>query len=782
MGQRLRVVFTTAILVAVAFALTAAMPSVRRETPFLFLVLAVFTAALLHGFVGGLSVMAAGTVVWAGFIVDMAGYLLELALFCGVALTITWMLERLRRDVAERRRIEAALAKRNQRLLLLEQASRHLLTGDDLRRMVRGLFDIVSGHLRVDVYFNFMVNEAGDALRMESCAGVSEEIARSISRLEFGQAVCGAVARDRCPLVVDAIQSSEDPRVQLVRGLGIRTYACNPLFAGERLLGTLSFGSRLRDSFEPDELEFMQTIAHYVELAMERVELNNALRRSNRTLDAVVRHSPLPIWTADLSGAVQLWNPAAERVFGWTANEVRGRRAPMIPEEIAPLFHQWLARVAAGETLIGLESQRRRKDGSTFLASTSMSPLRDSEDAITGVLAITADVTEQKRLEEQLRETQKLESIGLLAGGIAHDFNNLLVGIVGGASLAMEMASGQEQTNILGDVLRSGERAADLTRQLLAYAGKARMTAGQFDLKQVLEETVNIVQATVPKRVRINLEAGSGGPVIDGDRTQVQQLVLNLVLNAAEATEGSPDPCVTVTAGGIGPEDCAAMGFQTDSARAYAYLSVRDNGCGMDEDTRKRIFDPFFTTKFHGRGLGLAAVSGILRAHNGQIRVESALGAGTTFVVLLPAVDGERTRAEPAPPPASLRGHETILVVDDDPAVRSFANSCLLHHGYRVLLARDGEECIGLLEHHGGEIALIILDLTMPGIGGEHTLRMIRARAPHMPVILSSGHSETEARARFGDAGAAYLQKPYKTLQLASKLREVLGTREAARV
>src|SRR5574340_121505 len=295
MGQRLKVVASTVAQVGAAFALTFLITSVRQRIPFFLLILAVCTATALHGFFGRLFATVAATLLAAVFLVGLPHYFLELPLFFAAALSITWMMARLRREIDDRRRMKTALERRNERLTLLAQASRHLLTTDDPRRMVRGLFDIVSGHLRADAYFNYMINEAGDGLRMESCAGVSDEIAASISRLEFGQAVCGTVARDRCPLAVDWIQSSEDPRVQLVRGFGIRTYACNPLFAGERLMGTLSFASRQRDSFDPDELEFMQTITHYVELAMERVDLTNALRRSNQTLDAIVRHSPLPI-------------------------------------------------------------------------------------------------------------------------------------------------------------------------------------------------------------------------------------------------------------------------------------------------------------------------------------------------------------------------------------------------------------------------------------------------------------------------------------------------------
>lgn len=761
--------------VAVATALTLVVISVHEKTPFLFLLLAILLSASRNGWLGGALVTGMGAV--AAVVVLGTGYsdwsdLLPLALYCGVGAAFSVVLERLRSSQEALRSVNAKLfqdirerERAEQRLELLARAARHLLTSDDPRNMVRGLYEIVAEHLRADGYFNFLVNQAGDALQLESCTGIPDEVAATIRRLDFGQAVCGTVAMLRKPIMATEIQSSDDPKVQLVRGYGIRAYACNPLFAGERLIGTLSFASRRRDRFDADELEFMRTISHYVELAMERVQLTRDLRQANQTLNAVVDNSPLPIWAVDRQGAVKVWNPAAERVFGWSRQEVVGRELPASPE-VSPAEAQLpMERVYAGETVIGWEAPRRTSTGRRLVTSASMAPLRDATGEITGVLAIVADITEQKTLDEQLRETQKLESIGILAGGVAHDFNNLLVGILGGASLAAEMTSDAELKAIMEDVARAGERAADLTRQLLAYAGKGRFVVTRFSLADAVRETVRLVQASISKRVEIRLELDPEAPLVEGDRTQIQQVIMNLTLNAAEAAEGKEHPTVIITAGGSGD---------------YAMLTVQDNGCGMDEETRRRIFDPFFTTKFSGRGLGLSAVVGILRSQKGRIQVESAPGQGSRFTVLLPAAEAavEEARRAPAAVP---RGHGTVLVVDDEPAVQKFATACLKRYGYHVISAMDGREALRILDSGRSGIGLIILDLTMPVMGGEQVLRVVRRRHARIPVILTSGHTESEARKRFGEgAPDAYLVKPFRAADLAAKVTEVMGNTRAA--
>ena len=387
-------------------------------------------------------------------------------------------------------------------------------------------------------------------------------------------------------------------------------------------------------------------------------------------------------------------------------------------------------------------------------------------------------LAERQAQEEQLRETQKLESIGVLAGGVAHDFNNLLTGILGNASLLLENAApGSFEHQALSEVVKGSERAAELTQNLLAYAGKGRFMIRPLDLSQMVREIARLVENLIPKMAELRIETASSLPLVDGDSGQLQQIVMNLIINGAEALEGRRGGWVHVTTSLLesrdGNEDY--MGKPVPNG-AYVCLTVRDNGTGMDAATRKRVFDPFFTTKFQGRGLGLAAVLGIVRGHHGHLQVDSQPGAGTTFRVLLPP--GRRAQAEQHEPASAKTeaNRKTILVVDDEPSVRSVARRALTARGYRVLLAENGQAALDLFHAKPGEIGLVLLDLTMPVMGGEETYAHLRRANPDLAVILSSGFSGASLAERFAGQGfAGFLQKPFSASQLTDKVAECLA-------
>jgi signal transduction histidine kinase len=385
---------------------------------------------------------------------------------------------------------------------------------------------------------------------------------------------------------------------------------------------------------------------------------------------------------------------------------------------------------------------------------------------------------ERRNLEEQLRQAQKLESLGLLAGGVAHDFNNLLTGILGNASLALEVLDPPEPARtMLDDVIRASERAADLTRQLLAYAGKGKFIIQRLDLTEIVRDIVDLIRTSIPRRVDLRLELDPHLPAIEGDPSQIQQLVMNLVINAGEAMgEGSGVVVVRSGTRDLEGDYFRCPGEPLKPGR-YVHLEVEDTGCGMDSHTVEHIFDPFFTTKFTGRGLGLAAVQGIVRAHKGAIRVFSAPGAGSTFMILLPAAEARPAAAAALPhvDAVSLRGSGTILIVDDEVLVRRTARSTLERFGYHVIEASNGREAVQAVGHPAMPIDLVVLDLMMPIMGGEEAYAAIKASRPELPVILSSGYDEAEATRRFSGQGiAAFIQKPYTSSRLAEKVKEVL--------
>jgi nitrogen-specific signal transduction histidine kinase/CheY-like chemotaxis protein len=387
-------------------------------------------------------------------------------------------------------------------------------------------------------------------------------------------------------------------------------------------------------------------------------------------------------------------------------------------------------------------------------------------------------MSERKLAEERLLQAQKLESVSLLAGGVAHDFNNLLATIMGSASLLAGDVAAREQEHV-DAILQASQRAADLTRQLLAYAGKGRYVIEPVDLSAMVRDLGRLLRASIPKRVKLVEKLAEDLPAIQADRGQIQQIVMNLVLNAAEAMPetGQGEIGVRTSAEELNEAGTVvdAVTGQIMSPGQYVCLEVRDTGSGIDGPTRARIFDPFFTTKFAGRGLGLAAAAGVVKAHRGAILVESAPGKGATFRVFLPA-SRESRPVEPGPRSRDLRGSGTVLVVDDEPMVRGFIRKALSRCGYEVLTASDGHNAVQVFENHSGPIDLVLLDLMMPVLGGAEAIARIRAKSPDIKVILMSGYSELEAERLFSPAGVGtFLQKPFTFGSLAQQVKTVLG-------
>jgi signal transduction histidine kinase/ActR/RegA family two-component response regulator len=393
--------------------------------------------------------------------------------------------------------------------------------------------------------------------------------------------------------------------------------------------------------------------------------------------------------------------------------------------------------------------------------------------------------TERRNLEEQLRHAQKLESLGLLAGGVAHDFNNLLTGILGNASLVMEMVdAGPDVKNMLQDIVRASERAADLTRQLLAYAGKGKFVIEPVNASNLVRDISELLRSSVPRTVELALQLHPDLPTIEGDASQIQQLVMNLILNAVEATGEHPG-VVRVNTSVIEVEANHAFGhFRPDppSPGSYVAIEVLDDGCGMSEAVKTQIFDPFFTTKFTGRGLGLAAALGIVRGHRGSIGVDSREGQGSRFTVLLPpqgnhvALHTEDAALNQARLTQSAAG--AILIIDDEDVVRRAARATLEHFGYSVFEASDGRDGADLFSRLHDRISAVLLDLTMPRMDGHEVWRYIRRIRPDMKIIVSSGFDESEAMRQFSEtSGLEFIQKPYTATALVRKIRGALDTR-----
>ena len=509
----------------------------------------------------------------------------------------------------------------------------------------------------------------------------------------------------------------------------------------------------------------------------ERRRTELALRGSEDRYRAITETASDGIITVDEQSTIIFANKMAGKIFGYESGDlIRQDLTLLMPDY---LRHVHKASVEPGDKHLPwvAELAGRRKDGREILLEMSFAEfLSDGRRYSSGVFR---DITQRKYLDEQLRQTQKLESLGVLAGGVAHDFNNLLVSIMGNATLALEILPKENPASSkLQDLVQAAKQAAHLTRQLLAYAGKGRFLVQPIDLSAFVTEVTHLLQISIPKNVELRLQLANGLPTIEADIGQMQQLIMNLVINGAEAIpeDRAGTVLVTTAAHEVGEDYFPSTTASNEiMPGTYVILEVADTGSGMTEDTKARIFDPFFTTKFTGRGLGLAAVLGIVGGHKGALQVESTPGRGSTFKVLFPAVEAQAEKAAPSEKSVDLRGTGTILVVDDEEMVRRAAGAMLEQYGYTVLLAQDGQRAIDLFRRVGDQISLVLLDLTMPVMSGEETLRQLKNIRPEVRVVLSSGYNEIEAVQHFSGKGLnGFIQKPYTSSQLAEKMKAAL--------
>jgi len=419
--------------------------------------------------------------------------------------------------------------------------------------------------------------------------------------------------------------------------------------------------------------------------------------------------------------------------------------------------------------------------------SMRVAPFCDHSGAVRGGMAIVEDISEsrraeeeRKRLEAQVQQAQKLESLGVLAGGIAHDFNNLLMGILGNADLALIKLTGDTpaRDNLIG-IVSAARHAAELAKQMLAYSGRGQFLIEEIDLSDLVSGMANLLDVTISKKADLRYDLTPGLPAIEADATQIRQVIMNLTTNASEAI-GEHSGVLTISTGAAHCDSEYLAGTYLDDDLApgnFVYLEVADTGTGMNESTQAKMFEPFFTTKFTGRGLGLAAVLGIVRGHKGALKVTSAPGQGTTIRVLFPAKESEADDHDLAgQTPVPRWGGHTVLVVDDDDSVRAVVCDMLKRLGFDVVTARDGAEGIDVFRANADHISLVLLDMAMPRMNGEEAFRAIRNLKRDARVILCSGYSEQETTARVAGEGlAGFLQKPYVLSTLRDAIEEVLA-------
>jgi PAS domain S-box-containing protein len=508
------------------------------------------------------------------------------------------------------------------------------------------------------------------------------------------------------------------------------------------------------------QLEEVQTVLRERVLELKQAEL--ALRASEERLRTVVNNAPIIIWGVNREGILTLLEGKTLEHIGFQPEDFVGLSVFDISDSRVPQIGKQFERALQGESLTTIEFLRGRTLEMRY------SPLKDEDGQVSGVIGIAIDITERRRAEEALFQAQKLESLGILAGGIAHDFNNLLVAILGQTSLAQKKLSAEHPAYLhLEKGINAIEKAAALVRQMLSYSGRGQLKTELIDLNRLIVENVHLFQASIPKNVVLRTEFQDSLPLIEGDRGQMQQVIMNLIINAVEAIDAKAGTVTIATsvAGGDVKEGGNDQWFWVDnlsSAEQWVVMEVSDNGQGMDERTVTRIFDPFFTTKPKGHGLGLAAVLGIMRSHRGSVQVKSKPNGGTTFELLFPASDKSSQVVESAGKQVSTAGQHLVLVVDDEQPVREAISDILEDQGMQLLMAADGQTAIQLLQEYSEEIDLVLLDLSMPGMGGEEVLQEMRKINPTIRVILSSGYDKNDLLHRLRDQSlSGFLQKPY---------------------
>lgn len=482
------------------------------------------------------------------------------------------------------------------------------------------------------------------------------------------------------------------------------------------------------------------------------------------------------------------FNAAASKLYGYRREAVLGKSfLELVPAADQELVRSELTRVLSSGESKSFEA-RLSDQGEQRVVEWTFNRVLDADGEPICAVAVSVDPVEplpggadpeQAKLDRKIQDAQKMESLAVLAGGIAHDFNNLLVGILGGADLALlSLPATSPACEHLEIIRESAVKASELSKQMLAYSGKGQFLLKKVSLSEVLRDTAHLLEVSVGKRATLKYDLEKNLPLVEVDVTQIRQLTMNLVTNASEAI-GDDSGVITIVTGAV---ECSekylkeSYGDWELTPGRYVYLEISDNGCGIDTATKSRIFEPFFTTKFTGRGLGLAAVIGIVRGHRGAIRVYSEPGRGTSIKVLLPAERAvtreEQTAIENKYP---ARRDTLVLVVDDDETVRIVTGAILERAGYRVVMASDGRDALDIFNRRQDEIAIVLLDMTMPIMGGEEAFRELRQINPNVVVILSSGYNEQEATNRFVGKGlAGFVQKPFDAKTLLSKLDEAL--------
>lgn len=712
-------------------------------------------------------------------------------------------------DVTDRLRVEQVLRDQNTYLTALHETTLGLMSRLDLEDLLEQIITRAAALVGTENGYVFLLSphqrdgniSANGGPEMIMRVGIGAYNGFKGTKANRGVGLAGTVWQTGEPLVVDDYRNWSGRLALSSRDI-LRAVAGVPLKSGSHTVGVIGL-AYLEEGRQFGKSE-MQALTRFAELAAialdnarlyeavqtelsERKRAEDQVRQAESFLNTVVDNLPYMIFVKDaLDLRFVRLNKGGESLLGMTTTALLGKNDyDLFPAEEAVFFEKKDRETLSSKKLVDIPEEPIDTPTGRRYLHTKKIPVVDGDGQPKYLLGISEDITErkldeerQRAFERKMQETQKLESLGVLAGGIAHDFNNLLVSILGNVGLVLvDLEPDSPVREPVEQIKVAAQRAADLTRQMLAYSGKGRFVMQRINLNSIITEITQLLQVSISKNAALRFNLMQNLAPIEGDVTQVRQVLMNLIVNASDAI-GERQGTISLTTGRFNADHEYLSGsfMAPDLPEGpYAFVEVSDDGLGMDKDTQAKIFDPFFTTKFTGRGLGLAAVLGIVRGHGGAIKVYSEPGHGSVFRVLFPIKDvpheADRLNAESL----KQKGQGTVLVIDDEEVVRNVTKRMLARIGYTPMLAEDGPSGIETYSKHQDEIVCVLLDMTMPRMSGEETLGHLKEINPGVRVLLMSGYSEQEANNRFDGKGVGgFMQKPYTPQDLQEKLRQVL--------
>jgi PAS domain S-box-containing protein len=656
-------------------------------------------------------------------------------------------------NVRAQRQAALRILQRDRLYAMLSQCNQAIVHATDADTLLPEVCRIACVEGRFTLAWVAWLNEAGNTLRAVAQYGATAYLEtlgtdRAITQAD-DDPVAECIRRGQHVVVNDLRRQTCQSawRVE-ARQSGFGSLGAFPVRFQARAAAALVVYTAEADAFGIEELRLLDEVAADVSFALDaferealRRETEESLQKTSHMLQTLVDASPLAIVVLGEDSRVLIWSPAAERMFGWTTAEAVGKVVPFVPEsDIGAVSAQIPGRQAA------VERRRRRKDGTLVDVNVWSSPLRDASGHVIGSLGILADVTERRRFERQIRQSQKLDALGSIAGGIAHDFNNILTVLRGNLSLLQDSVPAEDPAQAgLSEMDRACNRAASLVRQILTFGGRQEQSRTLMNMQPAVNDALQLLRSTIPASIEIHTSLPPNLPTVMADSAQIHQVILNLGINASHALENARGR-IDVSLEAIEVDDTLAATCPELHVGRYVRLVVADNGVGMSRDTLDRIFEPFFTTKPPGRGtgLGLAVVRGIVKNHDGAITVTSEPGKGTRFSVYFPVVDGEVTGKHQQVVEAFHGNGERVLFLDDEEPIVLLASRMLNRLGYKVEAHTRAADALEDFRRRPDHFDLVLTDLAMPGASGMDFAASVLAIRPEVPVIMTTGYIDPD--------------------------------------